>query len=48
MTKLEGVLPCPLTLSGFLNGTSVGVVQTLECVDGSDGPILLRAITRKV
>jgi hypothetical protein len=48
MTRFVGEFPCPLTFSGFLNGTSGGVVHTSECSDGIEGPILFLAMTRKV
>ncbi len=48
MTIFDDELPRALTFSGFLNGTSGGVVQTSECSDGIEGPILFLAMTRKV
>ena len=48
MTRFVGEVPLPSTLSGFLKGTSGGVVHKDHTLEGSELPTLFLAMTRKV
>ena len=48
MTRLFGKVPFPCTSSGFLYGTSAGVIQYLDGSEGELSPTLFLAITLNV